>query len=111
MRQHARWGSWGAYALLALAIAATTLAFAVLQAWDSPSIPGAAPGYRYLALGYQRASGDDYASLDSSTLVKLLPKLPSSWRLGIGFAQHVALGVRPGKNLPRLLHGVSASGL
>ena len=102
MRQHARWSSWGAYALLALAIAATTLAFAVLQAWDSPSIPGAAPGYRYLALGYQRAHGDDYASLNSGTLVKLLPKLPSSWRLGIGFSQHVALGLRPGKNLPRL---------
>ena len=101
MRQHARWGQLAAYVLLALAIAASTLAFAVLHAWDSPSISGAAPGYRYLALGYQRASGDDYASLDSSTLVKLLPKLPSAWRLGIGFAQHVALGVRPGKNLPR----------
>ncbi|WP_298153465.1 MULTISPECIES: ABC transporter permease [Metallibacterium] len=101
MRQHARWSSWGAYALLALAIAAATLAFAVLQAWDSPLIPGAAPGYRYLALGYQHAHGDDYASLDSSTLAKLLPRLPSAWRLGIGFAQHVALGVRPGKSLPR----------
>ncbi len=102
MKHRSRWGSWGAYALLALAVAATTLAFAVLQAWDSPLIPGAAPGYRYLALGYQRASGDDFASLDSSTLVKLLPKLPSAWRLGMGFSQHVALGVRPGKNLPRV---------
>ncbi len=102
MRQHARWGQLAAYVLLALAIAASTLAFAVLHAWDSPSIPGAAPGYRYLALGYQRAHGDDYASLNSGTLVKLLPKLPSSWRLGIGFSQHVALGLRPGKNLPRL---------
>ncbi|MHB1944413.1 MAG: ABC transporter permease [Metallibacterium sp.] len=102
MRQHARWGQLAAYALLALAVAATTLAFAVLQAWDSPLIPGAAPGYRYLALGYQRASGDDFASLDSSTLVKLLPKLPSSWRLGMGFSQHVALGARPGKNLQRV---------
>ena len=102
MRQRARWGSWGAYALLALAIAASALAFAVLHAWDSPSIPGAAPGYRYLALGYQHAHGDDYASLDSSTLVKLLPRLPAGWRLGIGFAQHVALGTQPGKNLPRL---------
>ncbi len=102
MKHGSRWGSWGAYALLALAVAATTLAFAVLQAWDSPLIPGAAPGYRYLALGYQRASGDDYASLDSSTLVKLLPKLPAGWRLGMGFSQHVALGTQPGKNLPHV---------
>ena len=102
MRQHARWGQRAAYVLLALAIAAATLAFAVLQAWDSPLIPGAAPGYRYLALGYQRAHGDDYASLDSGTLAKLLPRLPAGWRLGIGFAQHVALGTQPGKSLPRL---------
>ena len=102
MKHGSRWGSWGAYALLALAVAATTLAFAVLQAWDSPLIPGAAPGYRYLALGYQRASGDDFSSLNSRTLAMLLPKLPSSWRLGMGFSQHVALGTRPGKNLPRV---------
>ena len=46
MKHGSRWGSWGAYALLALAVAATTLAFAVLHAWDSPSIPGAAPRVR-----------------------------------------------------------------
>jgi hypothetical protein len=44
-------GTTTAYVLLALAIAASTRAFAVLHAWDSPSISGSAPGYRYLALG------------------------------------------------------------
>ena len=91
---HGRLSQPIAYALLALAIAAATLAFAILRAWDSPTTPGAAPGYRYLALGYQRAHGDDYASLDSGTLAKLLPKLPAGWRLGIGFSQHVTCVLR-----------------
>ena len=100
--RNSRLGQWGAFALLALAIAAAALSFAVLHAWDSPVVPGAAPGYRYLALGYQRARGDDFSSLSTSTLPMLLPKLPSSWRLGMGISQHIALGARPSKSLPRV---------
>ncbi len=106
MKHGSRWGSGGAYALLALAIATTTLAFAVLQAWDSPLIPGAALGYRYLALGYQRASGDDFASLATNQLPAILPKLPADWRLGTEFSTDVSLASQPGKSLPAVRVGL-----
>ncbi|WP_297926602.1 ABC transporter permease [Metallibacterium sp.] len=106
MRQRAWWGQLGAYALLALAIAATTLAFAVLQAWDSPLISGAAPGYRYLALGYQRARGDDFASLATNQLPAIQPKLPADWLLGTGFSSDVSLAPQLGKSLPSVKVGL-----
>ncbi|MHB1283062.1 MAG: ABC transporter permease [Metallibacterium scheffleri] len=106
MPQRAWWWQGVAYALLALAIAATALAFAVSQAWDSPLIPGAAPGYRYLALGYRRASGNDFASLATNELPAILPKLPADWRLGTEFSSDVSLALRPDKDIPAVRVGL-----
>ena len=53
--RNSRLGQWGAFALLALAIAAAALSFSVLYAWDSPVVPGAPkfrssrPDFRVLA--------------------------------------------------------------
>ena len=67
-----------AHALLALAMAATALAFAMLHAWESPAIPGAAPGYRYLALGFRRSTDPDFSGITSRDVVRMerLPLIP-----------------------------------
>ena len=85
------WMQVVAYALLALAVAATALAFAMLHAWESPVIPGAAPGYRYLALGYRRATGNDFSGIASLTMVQLRPLLPPGFGMGSTFVNVIDL--------------------
>ncbi len=89
------WMQIAAYALLALAVAATALAFALLHTWDSPQIPGAAPGYRYLALGYERPTGVDYSGVSSISMIRLQPLLPAGYGLGTAFPNQVQLGLKP----------------
>ena len=89
------WMQVVAYALLALAVAATALAFAMLHAWESPVIPGAAPGYRYLALGYQRPTGEDFAGISSITMARLQTILPPDFGLGSAFGNDVTIGTKP----------------
>ena len=105
MPQRAWWWQGVAYALLALAIAATALAFAVSQAWNSPLIPGAAPGYRYLALGYQRPKGVSFTTVLSSDFPALAAHLPARWHVGLAPFWHYALGPRAGKDLPQVKVG------
>ena len=86
MRQHARWGSWGAYALLTLAIAAAALAFASLRVIDHPRIAGAGPGYRYYALGVQRSTGPSFA-MNSTVVAQMDMLLPPSIAAGMAVPQ------------------------
>ena len=89
------WMQIAAYALLALAVAATALAFALLHTWDSPRIPGAGPGYRYLALGYRRPTGEDFAGISSITMARLHTILPPDFGLGSAFGNDVTIGTKP----------------
>ena len=89
------WMQIAAHALLALAVAATALAFALLHTWDSPRISGAGPGYRYLALGYRRPTGDDFAGITSVTMIRLQTILPPDFGLGSAFGNDVAIGTKP----------------
>ena len=95
MRQHARWGSWGAYALLTLAIAAAALAFASLRVIDHPRIAGAGPGYRYYALGVQRSTGPSF-SVDSAVVAQLGALLPPHVAAGLAADQDVVLRPQAG---------------
>ena len=81
-----------AYALLALAIAASVLAASVLHVWDTPRIGGAASGYRYLAVGYQNAAGDNYATFSSSELPALIARLPPHWHAGMEVSSDFGIG-------------------
>ncbi len=82
---------------MALAIAATVLAFTVLQDWISPAIPGTASGFRYVALGFQHSTGDNFSSLAANQLPAILSKLPSNLRLGLTFstAERKSRGLAP----------------
>ena len=95
MRQHARWGSWGAYALLTLAIAAAALAFASLRVIDHPRIAGAGPGYRYYALGVQRSTGPSF-SVGSAVVAQLGALLPPHVAAGLAADQDVVLRAQAG---------------
>ena len=83
------------HGVFAVAVAASALSLAMLQAWQSPAIPGAAPGYHYLALGYRRANGTHYSGLVSQQVFELEPLLPPGFGLGMAFGSRVALGTRP----------------
>jgi hypothetical protein len=83
------------HGVFGVAIAASALSLAMLQAWQSPTIPGAAPGYHYLALGYRRANGIHYSGLLSEQVFELEPLLPPGFGLGMAFGSRIALGTRP----------------
>ena len=89
------WMQIVAYALLALAVAATALAFASLRVMNDQRIPGAGPGYRYYALGMLRSTGPDF-SLDTGQVKKLDGLLPGN--LAAAAAVPMAISyVLPGK--------------
>ena len=83
-----------AYGILAVALAGTVTSVAVLHAWESPVIPGAAQGYRYLALGYRRATGKDFSGILSGSMIDLQSLLPQGFGMGSGFPQDVNLGLK-----------------
>ncbi|MCK9367005.1 MAG: ABC transporter permease [Metallibacterium scheffleri] len=85
MRNNA-WMQIGAYALLALAIAATALAFATLRVLDTAGIPGAAPGYRYYTLGVMRSTGPSFA-ISSATVEALQGNLVDGLRAGMAMSR------------------------
>ncbi len=94
-----RKSSWvlsGAYALLALAVATTALAFAILRAWDSPVISGAAPGYQYLALGYQRPTGPDFSSISTVSMAQMQLLLPVGYGIASSMQQQIGITTQPG---------------
>lgn len=95
-----------AYALLALAIAASALAAAVLHVWDTPHIAGAAPDYRYFALGYRNATGNNYATFSSSELPALMARLPPHWIAGIEASSDFGIGARAAAYLPQIKVGL-----
>ena len=95
-----------AYALLALAITTSALGASLLHAWDTPHFAGAAPGYRYLALGYQRAAGANYATYFSSELSALIAQLPAHWHVGIEVHSDFAIGPQARNHLPQLMIGL-----
>ncbi|WP_298194574.1 ABC transporter permease, partial [Metallibacterium sp.] len=84
MRNNA-WMQIGAYALLALAIAASALAFACLRVLDTASIPGTAPGYRYYTLGVMRSTGPSFA-ISSATLQALQGNWADGLRAGMAMS-------------------------
>ncbi len=79
------WMQIGAYALLALAIAASALAFACLRVLDTASIPGTAPGYRYYTLGVMRSTGPSFA-ISSATLQALQGNWADGLRAGMAMS-------------------------
>ncbi len=89
------WMQIAAYALLALAVAATALAFASLRVMNDPRIAGAGPGYRYYALGMLRSTGPDF-SLGSGLIKKLDGLLPRDLVAATAIPMQVSY-VRPGK--------------
>ncbi|MHB8571284.1 MAG: ABC transporter permease, partial [Metallibacterium sp.] len=89
MRNNA-WMQIGAYALLALAIAASALAFACLRVLDTAGIPGAGPGYRYYTLGVMRSTGPSFA-MGSSVIAQLNPLLPPTVVAGMTIDQKASL--------------------
>ncbi|MHB1618312.1 MAG: ABC transporter permease, partial [Metallibacterium sp.] len=84
MRNNA-WMQIGAYALLALAIAASALAFASLRVLDTAGIPGAGPGYRYYTLGVMRSTGPSF-DISSATLQALQGNLADGLRAGMAMS-------------------------
>ena len=100
------WTQILAHTLLGLALVATVLAFAMLHAWESPAISGAAPGYRYFSLGYRRITGDDFSGVDSRIMFAMQPLLPPSFRIGLSGVMWRGVDVRPKlKGAFTTLHG------
>ncbi|MHB1896083.1 MAG: ABC transporter permease [Metallibacterium sp.] len=89
MRNNA-WMQIGAYALLALAIAASALAFASLRVLDTAGIAGTGPGYRYYTLGVMRSTGPSFA-MGSSVIAQLNPLLPPTVVAGMTIDQKASL--------------------
>ncbi len=86
-------GMLAAYALLALTIAATALAFSSLQVVNDGDIGG--PGYRYYTLGVQRRSGPDF-SINSSVVAQLDGLLPAGVAAAMAANQKAVLHVGEG---------------
>ena len=98
------WMQIVAYALLALAVAATALAFASLRVLNDQRIPGAGPGYRYCALGMLRSTGPDFG-LDSRLGMALGVTLPKSFGFGTAAAwQEATLLSGPGEATREKIH-------
>ncbi len=89
------WMQLSAHALLALAAAATALAFASLRVMNDQRIPGAGPGYRYYALGMLRSTGPDFG-LDTGQVKKLDGLLPGNLAVATAVPMGISY-VRPGK--------------
>ncbi len=89
------WGLSGAYALLALAVATTALAFTTLRVINDPHISGAGSGYRYYALGIQRSTGPDFG-LSTKLIDSLTGKLAPGLGLGGVAPQNISFSTSVG---------------
>ena len=99
-----------AYALLALAIAATALALASLRVLDHPDIPGIAPGYRYYTLGVMRSTGPSFA-ISSATIEDLQGHLADGLRAGMAISgQGFQVRTPAQLGMGRVAHGELVSG-